>query len=102
MGKQKWGEERQRIQIEQAKEEEREDMSRYRAEKPGMDGGESHVTREPIRSEKRVGRNDPCPCGSGKKERLLMIRIIRKKLGIIFAIILHCFTINISINIFRN
>ena len=60
-------EERQRIQIEQAKEEEREDMSRYRAEKPGMDGGESHVTREPIRSEKRVGRNDPCPCGSGKK-----------------------------------
>ena len=23
--------------------------------------------REPIRSEKTVGRNDPCPCGSGKK-----------------------------------
>ncbi len=25
------------------------------------------VKREPIRSEKTVGRNDPCPCGSGKK-----------------------------------
>jgi preprotein translocase subunit SecA len=23
--------------------------------------------REPIRVENRVGRNDPCPCGSGKK-----------------------------------
>jgi preprotein translocase subunit SecA len=22
---------------------------------------------EPIRVEKKVGRNDPCPCGSGKK-----------------------------------
>ena len=22
---------------------------------------------EPVRAEKRVGRNDPCPCGSGKK-----------------------------------
>jgi len=23
--------------------------------------------REPIRVQKTVGRNDPCPCGSGKK-----------------------------------
>ena len=23
--------------------------------------------REPVRAEKKVGRNDPCPCGSGKK-----------------------------------
>ncbi|MBO7367286.1 MAG: SEC-C domain-containing protein, partial [Paludibacteraceae bacterium] len=22
---------------------------------------------QPIRAEKTVGRNDPCPCGSGKK-----------------------------------
>jgi len=22
---------------------------------------------QPIRTEKKVGRNDPCPCGSGKK-----------------------------------
>ena len=26
-----------------------------------------NVRREPIRVEKTVGRNDPCPCGSGKK-----------------------------------
>ena len=25
------------------------------------------VKREPVRAEKTVGRNDPCPCGSGKK-----------------------------------
>lgn len=25
------------------------------------------VHNEPVRAEKRVGRNDPCPCGSGKK-----------------------------------
>ncbi|MBK7240517.1 MAG: SEC-C domain-containing protein [Flavobacteriales bacterium] len=22
---------------------------------------------EPVRVEKKIGRNDPCPCGSGKK-----------------------------------
>ena len=57
---------RQRIMIEQAKDEEHEDMSKYRAEKPGTDG-ESTATQEPVRAEKRVGRNDLCPCGSGKK-----------------------------------
>ena len=44
---------RQRIMIEQAKEEEHEDMSKYRAEKPGTDG-ESTATQEPVRAEKRV------------------------------------------------
>lgn len=30
--------------------------------------GASGVTKKPVkRSEKKVGRNDPCPCGSGKK-----------------------------------
>ncbi|MBQ7666973.1 MAG: SEC-C domain-containing protein, partial [Kiritimatiellae bacterium] len=24
----------------------------------------------PFRAEKKVGRNDPCPCGSGKKYKL--------------------------------
>ena len=57
---------RQRIMIEKTKEEEHEDMSKYRAEKPGTDG-ESTATQEPVRAEKRVGRNDLCPCGSGKK-----------------------------------
>ena len=56
----------QRIQIERAQEEEHEDMSKYRTEKPGLDNGKS-APQEPVRAEKRVGRNDPCPCGSGKK-----------------------------------
>ena len=29
--------------------------------------GREQQKREPIRAEKTVGRNDPCPCGSGKK-----------------------------------
>ncbi len=60
---------RQRIMIEKAKEEEHEDMSQYKAEKPSVDGESENVStpKEPVRAEKRVGRNDPCPCGSGKK-----------------------------------
>ncbi len=27
----------------------------------------SEVRKEPIIAEKKVGRNEPCPCGSGKK-----------------------------------
>ncbi|MFA6830656.1 MAG: preprotein translocase subunit SecA [Bacteroidaceae bacterium] len=39
---------------------------------PNQQGAAEQDTREkqktePIRAEKRVGRNDPCPCGSGKK-----------------------------------
>jgi len=30
-------------------------------------GGESEVKKEPVRKKDKVGRNDPCPCGSGKK-----------------------------------
>ena len=29
--------------------------------------GEDTPKRKPVRAEKKVGRNDPCPCGSGKK-----------------------------------
>ncbi|NTW14336.1 MAG: preprotein translocase subunit SecA [Candidatus Moranbacteria bacterium] len=36
------------------------------AEDRSGDKGET-VKREPIHAEKTVGRNDPCPCGSGKK-----------------------------------
>lgn len=35
---------------------------------PGMPGGNREQQRaQPVKVEKRVGRNDPCPCGSGKK-----------------------------------
>lgn len=37
-----------------------------RQERPGMRTGEQEIT-QPVRVEKKVGRNDPCPCGSGKK-----------------------------------
>ncbi|MBQ4382521.1 MAG: preprotein translocase subunit SecA, partial [Oscillospiraceae bacterium] len=30
-------------------------------------GGDGTVRRQPVRITKKIGRNDPCPCGSGKK-----------------------------------
>ena len=30
-------------------------------------GGDGSVKREPVRTDKKIGRNEPCPCGSGKK-----------------------------------
>jgi preprotein translocase subunit SecA len=30
-------------------------------------GGESTTQKQPVLAKKQVGRNDPCPCGSGKK-----------------------------------
>jgi preprotein translocase subunit SecA len=34
----------------------------------GETGGEGGAAREPfIRKERKIGRNEPCPCGSGKK-----------------------------------
>lgn len=44
--------------------EEKSDFSQYSSTAPGQ-GGQKKV--EPVRVEKKVGRNDPCPCGSGKK-----------------------------------
>ena len=65
---------RQRIAIQRAEAERRQDMSKYRAEKTDISGNNDPEERapqqprqEPVRAEKRVGRNDPCPCGSGKK-----------------------------------
>jgi preprotein translocase subunit SecA len=60
---------RQQIEIQKAQSEQHEDMSKYRTEKSNVPGGEQQtpVNHEPARAEKRVGRNDLCPCGSGKK-----------------------------------
>jgi preprotein translocase subunit SecA len=57
-----------------------DDTSKLRASRPGAEiaestgnGGQVPQPRqappktEPVRVEKKVGRNDPCPCGSGKK-----------------------------------
>lgn len=67
---------RQRINVQRADPEKRQDMSKYRTEKTDITGNNDPEERaeqrpqprqEPVRAEKRVGRNDPCPCGSGKK-----------------------------------
>ena len=62
-------------QVRKAETERRQDYSRYSANKQDMtdiqragqrDTRERQVT-QPIHAEKTVGRNDACPCGSGKK-----------------------------------
>jgi preprotein translocase subunit SecA len=30
-------------------------------------GGETQQVQQVVRGQEKVGRNDPCPCGSGKK-----------------------------------
>ena len=65
--------ERRRIAVQQAGPERHEDMSRYQATKADPNGNDAQAAEAPrpkpapVRAEKRVGRNDPCPCGSGKK-----------------------------------
>ena len=64
-------------QVRRADEQRRQDLSRYNTQKHDLgsqgqrqaaarDTREQQVT-QPIHVEKTVGRNDPCPCGSGKK-----------------------------------
>ncbi len=65
-------------QVREAEARKRTDMSRYKTQKSDLPGannpmeGANTQTQEkskpqPVTVEKRVGRNDPCPCGSGKK-----------------------------------
>ncbi|MDR1201163.1 MAG: preprotein translocase subunit SecA [Tannerellaceae bacterium] len=74
------GQTERRVDVRQALEQKRQDMSRYRTEKSDIAsaGGDPLQQKPPtgptqprqqvpIRVEKKVGRNDLCPCGSGKK-----------------------------------
>ena len=64
-------------EVRQAAPEQRPDLSKYREQKQDLNDPNQQAAaqqdtreqqkREPIRAEKTVGRNDPCPCGSGKK-----------------------------------
>ena len=65
-------------QIREAETRRRTDMSRYKTQKSELPGAQNAMegantqTQErskpqPVTVEKRVGRNEPCPCGSGKK-----------------------------------
>ena len=63
------------LKVEQAPEEvateaqeKRTDMSRMQTSRPDLVTNSSEAkSNAPVRVEKKVGRNDPCPCGSGKK-----------------------------------
>ena len=62
-------------QVREAQRRRQVDMSKYRTSKSDFSqysstgGGspEKNQKAEPVRVDKKVGRNDPCPCGSGKK-----------------------------------
>ncbi|WP_346863609.1 preprotein translocase subunit SecA [uncultured Draconibacterium sp.] len=65
-------------QVREAEARRKVDMSRYKTQKSELPGAENAMegantqTQErskpqPVKVEKHVGRNDPCPCGSGKK-----------------------------------
>lgn len=71
----------QNVNVREAAPERRSDMSRYSTRKDDVleesrqmqrtasqsAGGNAPVKQQPIIAEKKIGRNDPCPCGSGKK-----------------------------------
>ena len=59
-------------EVREAEEKRRLDYSKYQTSRPDQQGqggpqDKDRKKAEPIRKEKKVGRNDPCPCGSGKK-----------------------------------
>ena len=57
-----------RVQI--AEPENIEEMRKRKEQKLTYSGaGDAEVKRQPVRKDKKVGRNDPCPCGSGKKHK---------------------------------
>ena len=49
--------------------ESRPEDTATQASRPGPDGQPQQEVQkaQPVRVEKKVGRNEPCPCGSGKK-----------------------------------
>ena len=70
----------QKVEVKQAAPERPTDMSRYKTRKDDIEeqreaqraaaagaGQASQPKAEPVRAEPKIGRNDPCPCGSGKK-----------------------------------
>ena len=57
-----------RRQAEMAKMQAMHEQMQAQQRQAMQNAGQSHrIITSPIRVEKKVGRNDPCPCGSGKK-----------------------------------
>ena len=62
----------QQADVKQAQERRRTDMSNYKAERTDLlsqahSNTQQEQKTQPVKREKKVGRNEPCPCGSGKK-----------------------------------
>ena len=43
------------------------DMSRLQTQHSDLSTNGEQKSATPVKAEKKIGRNDPCPCGSGKK-----------------------------------
>ncbi|HKL09308.1 MAG TPA: preprotein translocase subunit SecA [Bacteroidales bacterium] len=57
-------------QVREAERRRKTDYSKYQTSRPDQGGNEQDNKKQkaqPVRVEKKVGRNEPCPCGSGKK-----------------------------------
>lgn len=60
-------------QVQQAKftqdqpKQKKEKLTETRNEGDIQEQNQQKVKQQPVRVETKVGRNDPCPCGSGKK-----------------------------------
>ncbi len=55
------------VQLRKAEEPKREQVAKPTGESGGDGDSGKPAKRQPIRKKKKPGRNDPCPCGSGKK-----------------------------------
>jgi len=58
------------FRVKQAKEDDREierRQKRQMAQLSFVGAGDAMAAPQPVHTDKKVGRNDPCPCGSGKK-----------------------------------
>jgi preprotein translocase subunit SecA len=56
--------------VQQSRQPVKTDLSKLKTSRPETvtsGNGQQEDTRQPVKAEKKVGRNDPCPCGSGKK-----------------------------------
>jgi preprotein translocase subunit SecA len=45
----------------------RQNIEREEVKNIHLSDGKETIKSKPKKSEKKIGRNDPCPCGSGKK-----------------------------------
>ncbi|ANT64834.1 preprotein translocase subunit SecA [Prosthecochloris sp. CIB 2401] len=59
--------EQQKAQVKQERLVAKHEEAAVASQAPSRDNGQPAEAPQPVKSEKITGRNDPCPCGSGKK-----------------------------------